>query len=289
VLIDTHCHLDAAEFAVDRQAIVAAAHAAGVRAMVVPAVSVDNFPAVRDCCRAHAACFPAYGLHPLYLERASDADLLTLRDWLRRELDGNPGGQSSPNTPPVAVGEIGLDFYHPGFDLLRQELFFVEQLKIARDFDLPVLLHVRRAVDQVLKGLRRVGVRGGIAHSFNGSRQQADEFIRRGFKLGFGGAMTYPGSTRIRRLAQTLPIEAIVLETDAPDIPPCWLAGARNTPLELPRIAGVLAELRGLSKAQVLAATSANALALLPLNLRAPTVLDPAMGPEGSRDAMPHG
>jgi len=256
MLIDTHCHLDAAEFAADRDAVVAAARAAGVSAMLIPAVESANFSAVRACCQRYAGCFPAYGLHPLYLECASDADLVILRDWLVSELGGA--------TPPVALGEIGLDFHQPGFDVLRQEHFFVEQLKVARDFNLPVLLHVRRAVDQVLKGLRRVGVKRGIAHAFNGSRQQADELIRLGFKLGFGGAMTYPGSTRIRQLAATLPIDAIVLETDAPDIPPCWLAGGRNTPLELPRIAATLAELRGVSSAQILAATSANALSLLP-------------------------
>ena len=256
MLVDTHCHLDAAEFVADRDAIVAAARAAGVSALVIPAVEVANFSAVRDCCQRYPQCYPAYGLHPLYLERASDADLTTLRCWLRDELGGA--------TPPVAVGEIGLDFYAPGFDAASQESFFVEQLKIARDFDLPVLLHVRRAADQVLKCLRRVGVRRGIAHAFNGSRQQADEFIRRGFKLGFGGAMTFPGSTRIRALASSLPLDAIVLETDAPDIPPCWLAGGRNTPVELPRIADTLAELRGVSVVRLRAATSANALTLLP-------------------------
>ena len=254
MLIDTHCHLDAAEFAADRDAIVTAARVAGVSAIVVPAVETANFPAVRDCCQRYAQCYPAYGLHPLYLERASDVDLLTLRDWLASE--------SGSALPPVAVGEIGLDFHQPDFDALRQQHFFVEQLKIARDFDLPVLLHVRRAVDQVLQGLRRIGVKRGIAHAFNGSRQQADEFIRLGFKLGFGGAMTYPGSTRIRKLASTLPIEAIVLETDAPDIPPCWLAGGRNTPAELPRIADTLAELRGVSNVEILAATSASARSL---------------------------
>ncbi|MBS1227084.1 MAG: TatD-related deoxyribonuclease [Proteobacteria bacterium] len=256
MLIDTHCHLDAAEFASDRAAIVAAARAAGVAAMLIPAVATANFSAVRDSCQRYAGCFPAYGLHPLYLERAGDADLVILRDWLASELGGA--------TPPVAVGEIGLDFYAPGFDAANQQRFFVEQLKIARDFDLPVLLHVRRAVDQVLKCLRRIGVKRGIAHAFNGSRQQADEFIRLGLKLGFGGAMTYPGSTRIRKLASTLPIEALVLETDAPDIPPCWLAGGRNAPAELPRIAATLAELRGVSPAEILTATSANALSLLP-------------------------
>ena len=254
MLIDTHCHLDAAEFADDRDAIVSAARVAGVSAIVVPSVGTGNFSAVRDCCQRYALCFPAYGLHPLYLAGAGDADLATLRRWLRDELSGS--------LPPVAVGEIGLDFYAPGFDAANQQSFFVEQLKIARDFDLPVLVHVRRAVDQVLQGLRRIGVKRGIAHAFNGSRQQADEFIRLGFKLGFGGAMTYPGSTRIRKLASALPIEAIVLETDAPDIPPCWLAGGRNTPAELPRIADTLAELRGVANVEIVAATSANARSL---------------------------
>ena len=254
MLIDTHCHLDAAEFAADRDAIVAASSAAGVSVLVIPAVEAANFAAVRDCCQRYPQCSPAYGLHPLYLAGAGDADLATLRRWLRDELSGS--------LPPVAVGEIGLDFYAPGFDAANQQSFFVEQLKIARDFDLPVLVHVRRAVDQVLQGLRRIGVRRGIAHAFNGSRQQADEFIRLGFKLGFGGAMTYPGSTRIRKLASALPIEAIVLETDAPDIPPCWLAGGRNTPAELPRIADTLAELRGVANVEIVAATSANARSL---------------------------
>ena len=256
MLIDTHCHLDAAEFAADRDAIVAAARTAGVSAMLIPAVETANFPAVRDCCLHYPECYPAYGLHPLYLDRASDADLATLRRWLRDELDGA--------TPPVAVGEIGLDFYAPDFDAANQQSFFVEQLKIARDFDLPVLLHVRRAIDQVLQGLRRIGVKRGIAHAFNGSRQQADEFIRLGFKLGFGGAMTYPGSTRIRQLATHLPLEAIVLETDAPDIAPIWKRGERNTPADLRPIALTLAKLRGLDLPTILAASSANALAVLP-------------------------
>ena len=178
-------------------------------------------------------------------------------DWLRKELAGLHR--------PVAVGEIGLDFFVPGIDAGKQESFFVEQLKIARDFDLPVLLHVRRSVDQVLKCLRRIGVHGGIAHAFNGSRQQADEFLRLGFKLGFGGTMTFPRATRIRQLAASLPLESIVLETDAPDIPPAWLDGCRNTPQELVRIAGVLAELRDLSFRDVERVTTENALSLLAL------------------------
>lgn len=257
MLIDTHCHLDAQEFDNDRDALVLAANQAGVSGMLIPAVDKLNFSAVRECCVRYEGCFPAYGIHPLYTGQASDADFCTLREWLKREVDGA--------FPPFAVGEVGLDFFVPGFDAARQQLFLTEQLKIARDFDLPVLLHVRRSVDQVLKCLRRIGVRSGIAHAFNGSRQQADAFIDLGFKLGFGGAMTYPGSIRIRQLAVTLPIDAIVLETDAPDIPPHWLAGGRNTPAELSGIANVLAELRGLSRAQVLTATSSNVRALFAL------------------------
>ncbi|MBK7422877.1 MAG: TatD family hydrolase [Propionivibrio sp.] len=264
MLIDSHCHLDAREFDADRDAVIVAAHAAGVSGIVIPSVEKNNFSAVRDCCRRYPGCFPAYGIHPLYLDRASEDDFSTLREWLRKESIGA--------FPPLALGEIGLDYFVPGFDAARQEHFFIEQLKIAREFDLPVLLHVRRSLDQVLKCLRRIGVRGGIAHAFNGSHQQADEFIRLGFRLGFGGAMTYPGSTRIRKLASTLPINAIVLETDAPDMAPCWLAGERNTPAEVARIARTFSELRGLSLAEALAATSANVLEIL--NLPLPGLMD---------------
>ena len=252
MLIDTHCHLDAAEFDADRDAVHAAALAGGVERIVVPAVAVDGFFRLKTIVARYPGCVAAYGIHPLYVKQAQDGDLALLRSWLEREQ-------------PVAVGEIGLDHYVTDGDPQRQEYFFVEQLKLAREFKLPVLLHVRRAVDQVLKQLRRIQVPGGIAHAFNGSRQQADEFIKLGFKLGFGGAMTYSRASRIRELATILPLESIVLETDAPDIPPGWLAGGRNTPAELARIAGVLSGLRGVSGEEIAAATSRNACAVLRL------------------------
>ena len=255
MLIDTHCHLDADEFGADRDALVLAARSAGVGAIVVPSVDAGNWVEVRDCCQRPSGLFPAYGVHPLYVDGIAESAMRALRAWLEAELKAA--------NPPVAVGEIGLDFFVPGHDAGRQESVFIEQLKIARDFDLPVLLHVRRSVDSVLKCLRRLGVRGGIAHAFNGSRQQAEEFIRLGFKLGFGGAMTYSRSSRIRELAATLPVDAIVLETDAPDIPPSWLDGGRNTPVELKRIAATLAQLRGMSEEDVASATSRNAHEIL--------------------------
>lgn len=250
-LIDTHCHLDAAEFDADRAAVAARAAAAGLCRIIVPAVARANFGAVASVCREFGVCVPAYGIHPMYVDDSREEDLDALRETLQRE-------------PAVAVGEIGLDRFITERDDDRQDFYFVEQLKIARDAGLPVLLHVRKAVDAVLRQLRRIDVTGGIAHAFNGSRQQADELIKRGFRLGFGGAMTHPRAKHLRELAATLPLESIVLETDAPDIPPVWLGRARNEPAELARIAATLAELRGIAPGEVAAATAANARAVLP-------------------------
>ncbi|MEW5781527.1 MAG: TatD family hydrolase [Pseudomonadota bacterium] len=254
-LIDTHCHLDAAEFDADRDEVFAAAKlgagGTAVEVMVIPAVERANFGAVASVCREYPGCAPAYGIHPLYVDRARPEDLDALRDSLQRE-------------PAVAVGEIGLDRHVEPRDDARQRFYFVEQLKIACEFGLPVLLHVRRAIDPILKALREIPVPGGIAHAFNGSREQAEQFIKLGFKLGFGGAMTFPGSKRIRELAASLPLETIVLETDAPDIPPAWKAGGRNTPADLVPIAETLAQLRGMPLTEIAAVTRGNALAILP-------------------------
>ena len=262
--IDTHCHLDAAEFGADRDAVIARAVSAGVSRLVLPAVEVANFEAVRTLAHDHGFVY-ALGIHPLAIGRAADADLDLLQLALRQHRD---------DARLVAVGEIGLDHFAPGLDLARQQHFYVAQLKLARDAGLPVLLHVRRSADALLHGLRRVAASGGIAHAFNGSRVQADQFVALGFKLGFGGAMTFERALQIRRLASNLPDDAIVLETDAPDIPPQWLYRnaaqramgevARNEPAELPRIGQALADLRGWSLQQTAQITTANALAALP-------------------------
>ena len=262
--IDTHCHLDAPEFEADRAGVVARAAQAGVTQIVLPAVEVANFDTVRELAHAFGFVY-ALGIHPLYVDRAREGDLLRLRDALAA-CRGDPR--------LVAIGEIGLDHFVPGLDRVRQEFFYAEQLKLAREFELPAILHVRRSADTLLKHLRRTPVRGGIAHAFNGSEQQALAFVELGFKLGFGGAMTFERALQIRRLAQALPLDAIVLETDAPDIPPHWLYRpaaqrtvgdlARNEPGELPRIAATLAELRGMSLDAVADATSANARVALP-------------------------
>ena len=268
--IDTHCHLDAREFDADRDAVVARAAAAGVTMQVIPAVGVFNFDTVRGLAHQHGLAY-ALGIHPLCVGDAADDDL----DRLEQALQAHQG---DPRL--VAVGEIGVDLFVPGLLAIRprQEFFYREQLKLARRFGLPVLLHVRRSSDAVLAGLRRIEVPGGIAHAFNGSDQQAQHFVERGFRLGFGGSVTFETAHQIRRMATSVPASALVLETDSPDIPPHWLyrtaaerqsrspalAQARNEPAEVARIAESLAPLRAMSLAELAALTRANAIAVMP-------------------------
>ena len=262
--IDSHCHLDAPEFAPDRQAVLGRARAAGVTQLVLPAVSVFHFEALHQLARQHGLAY-ALGVHPLYVaSQPSDAP-----DQLRTALQR---WRDDPQL--VAIGEIGLDHFVPGLDRALQEHWYRRQLALAREFDLPVILHVRKSADTLLAHLRRTPVRGGIAHAFNGSMQQAAAFVKLGFKLGFGGALTFERALQLRHLATHLPADALVLETDAPDIPPHWLyrtaderaagASSRNEPAELPRIAGTLAALRGWSLEETAEITRANACAALP-------------------------
>ena len=258
MLIDTHCHLDAAEFDADRDVVAESAKINGVRAIVVPSVESSNFQTVISLSSQYPHVCYALGLHPMYVDNAQPSDLVLLKKLISQQL-------ALPDNKLLAVGEIGLDFFVTQQNRETQEYFFTEQLKIAKEFNLPVILHVRRAVDDVLKYCRKYKITGGIAHAFNGSPQQAEEFIKLGFKLGFGGAMTYPRALKIRELAQTLPIESIVLETDAPDIPPEWLGTkGRNSPKELLKIAQTLADIRRMSVSQIIEITGKNSLQILP-------------------------
>ena len=251
VLIDTHVHLDAAEFDADRGEVVARARLAGVAAMVVPAVERANFAAVAACCARYPDCRPALGIHPMYVAGARPEDLGGIA---RRGFGTSPARNRGDR-----AGFLRRGFRPNGANVLLRRA--TENRPGTSSCRAP--LHVRRAQDAILKQLRRIRVKGGIAHAFNGSSQQAGEFIRLGFKLGFGGAMTFPRATRLRRLAASLPLESVVLETDAPDIPPAFAAGGRNSPEYLPRIAQVLAELRGIGVEEAARATSANARAVL--------------------------
>ncbi len=270
--IDTHCHLDAAEFSGDTAAVYARAQQQKVLHCVLPAVAVSNFAAVRLLAHAFDYSY-ALGIHPLSVPAAQEVDLQALDVELALR-------KSDPRL--VAVGEIGLDYFVPALveDAMREKQahFYREQLKLARKHGLPVILHVRRSADKLLKQLRDlapVGGWSGIAHAFNGSQQQAMAFIQLGFKLGFGGAVTFDPALQLRRLAAELPLTALVLETDAPDIPPHWIyktaaqrsqgqLQGRNEPGELPRIAQQLAQLRGISLDELALATTANALQALP-------------------------
>ena len=259
MLIDSHCHLDADEFGGNALLVAAQAEEAGVSWIIIPAVEVANFDVVADLSRSITGCVYALGIHPMYVPQANESDLTVLRERIEGSLADNK---------MVAVGEIGLDFFVPGLSdgelKEKKEFFYSEQLKIARDFNLPVILHVRRSQDTLLKYLRRIPVSGGLAHAFNGSVQQAQAFIDLGFVLGFGGAMTFTRALQIRRLASSLPGTALALETDAPDISPSWLHPVSNSPQQLPRIAAVLAELRGQTLAEIEHQTTANVARVLP-------------------------
>jgi TatD DNase family protein len=266
--IDTHCHLDADVFDADREAVLARAREGGVSMLVIPAVEAAAFATVATLAHLYGYTY-ALGIHPLYTPQAGEADLERLGEALAAARD-------DPRL--VAVGEIGLDYAVEGLDRERQEWFYAQQLKLARQYALPVILHVRRSADGLLKYLNRHEVIGGIAHAFNGSEDQALRMIARGLRLGFGGAMTYSGSRRIRELAATLPDDAWVLETDAPDIPPQWRrqvgVSLRNEPGDLPAIAQVMAQLRQQPLAELARANRRNACAALPR-------LAALLGPDG--------
>jgi TatD DNase family protein len=250
--IDSHCHLDAPEFDADRDDVVARAKTAGVTALINLPGHIDHFEQAK-LTREKYGCITGFGIHPMWVAGPGGVSarehVAILREWVEREK-------------PELIGEIGLDFFIPNFNQIEQEWFYAEQLKIARDFDLPVSLHVRRSQDVLLKHLRRIKVRGGFAHAFNGSAQQAAEFVKLGFCLGFGGTATFPQANQVRRLLRDVPIENIVVETDAPDIPPSFLgtmgSRARNSPEYLPRIGAMLADVRAMSVEAFAAASTAN-------------------------------
>ncbi|WP_290884778.1 TatD family hydrolase [Arenimonas sp.] len=245
-LYDSHCHLDAPEFDPDRPAVVARARAAGVQWQLVPAVSRAAWPALRDACALDEGLLPAYGLHPMFLDQHRDEHLDELADWLATER-------------PAAVGECGLDYFVQGLDPDRQRHFFQAQLDLARDFDLPVVLHARRAVDEVITRLRRTGGLRGVVHSWSGSEEQARQLFDLGFHLGIGGPVTFDRAQRLRRTVASMPIEFLLLETDAPDQPGAGHRGERNEPAYLPEVLAVVATLRGESSEAIAAATTANA------------------------------
>lgn len=252
--VDTHCHLD---FLAHPDFAWQQAQAAGVTGLVLPAVSPDRFDAVRELAHRLPGVGYCLGIHPCAAEWLSDESLRALDTALASHRD-------DPRL--VGVGEIGLDYFVKGLPQEAMMQTFHAQLRLARQYDLPVVLHVRRSQDQVLAGLRRFGLRQGIAHAFNGSQQQADAYVRQGLQLGFGGVMTYTRSLQIRRLAGSLPLEAIVLETDSPDLAPAWMpTGAENSPLQIPQIADCLAQLRGLEgTAELAIRLQQNAVAALP-------------------------
>ena len=252
MLVDSHCHLDASEFDPDRTAVIERARAAGVQAQVVPAVTAASWPKLREVCQQAPGLYPAYGLHPMFLAEHRPGHLDQLRDWIERER-------------PCAIGECGLDFFVDGLDAQAQQNYFIGQLKLARDFDLPVIVHARRAVDAVIASIRRIGGLRGVVHSFPGSPEQAAQLDKLGFLLGLGGPLTYDRAQRLQRLVREMPLEQLLLETDAPDQPDSGIRGERNEPARLSVIARHVAALRGTDVETVGRVTSGNAQRLFAL------------------------
>ncbi|TLY50180.1 MAG: TatD family deoxyribonuclease [Gammaproteobacteria bacterium] len=251
-LIDSHSHIDVAQFDGDRAAVLARARDAGVTRQIVPAIAYAGFEKLRDLCRAQAGLYPAYGLHPMYLAEHRPQHLDALREWIARER-------------PVAVGECGLDFFVEGLDAEMQRQYFHYQLEIARDFELPVILHARRAFDEVIAALRKIGGLRGVVHSFSGSEEQARQLWKLGFHIGLGGPVTYERARRLRGIATAMPLEFLLLETDSPDQPLQGHQGERNEPVLLTQVCACIAELRGVAVEDIAATTSANAQRLFGL------------------------
>ena len=245
-LIDSHAHLDAAEFDSDRAQVLARAAAAGVFATIVPAVDLAGFARVRELCAQAPELHPAYGLHPMFLASHQPAHLDVLGEWIEREH-------------PVAVGECGLDFFVAGLDIDAQRRYFRRQLELAREFDRPLVVHARRAVDEVTAMIRAVGNLRGVVHSFSGSAEQARQLFKLGFLIGLGGPLTYPRARRLHELVASMPLEFLVLETDSPDQPLYGHPGQRNEPARLPQVCSCVAELRGVAPEIIAAATTRNA------------------------------
>lgn len=252
-LIDSHCHLDADEFDGDRAAVVARAQAAGVVAQVVPAVTAAAWPKLRAVCAASDGLYPAYGLHPLFLAQHRPEHLASLGEWIARER-------------PCAIGECGLDFFVEGLDPAEQQRYFIGQLQLAREFDLPVIVHARRAVDAVILAIRKVGRLRGVVHSFGGSAEQAQQLHALDFLIGLGGPVTYDRAQRLRRLAAAVPLQQLLLETDAPDQPDASIRGQRNEPARLRTVLDTIAALRDTPAATIAAHTTDNARRLFGLD-----------------------
>jgi TatD DNase family protein len=245
-LVDSHVHLDDEAFAVDRDAVIERARHAGVDTLIVPAVDADSWPRIKALCAHHVGLHPAFGLHPMFLPNHLPAHMDALSAWLD---EGHA----------VAVGEIGLDFHVDGLDHELQRHYFLGQLRLARERDLPVIVHARGALEEASLTLRRIGGLRGVVHSFSGSEQQARQLWEIGFHLGIGGPVTYPRAQRLRRIVAQMPIEFLLLESDAPDQPDAAHRGERNEPARVAEVLQCVAGLRGEPALDIAAATSANA------------------------------
>lgn len=249
MIIDSHCHIDFDAFDADRDDIMARAHQAGIQHIIVPAITSASWPRVKNVCEQYPGLHPAYGLHPYFLDQHKDNDLTALAQWIKTEQ-------------PIAVGECGLDYFLKELDRNRQLYYFEAQLALASQYDLPVIIHARKATQQVIEQLKNYPDLRGMIHSYSGSLEQAMQLADMGFYLSFGGAITYERATKLRAVASQMPDHVLLIETDAPDQPPSQHHGTRNQPDYITEVIDTLAELRNLSQQQIMDITSRNTRAL---------------------------
>lgn len=232
--VDTHCHFDFPPFTGDEVPSIDRAARAGVDAIIVPAIEAAYFERVLDLARRHDALYAALGLHPIVIEHHLDEHLDRLDAVLQ-----------TAEKKLVAIGEIGLDLYRENPHFERQQTILDAQLRLAKRHDLPVILHSRRTHDKLAMHLKRIDLpRRGVVHGFSGSLQQAQRFIELGYHIGVGGTITYPRASKTRDVMAQLPLSALLLETDAPDMPLNGFQGQPNRPEQAARVFTTLCELR---------------------------------------------
>ncbi|MFV2030960.1 MAG: TatD family hydrolase [Gammaproteobacteria bacterium] len=238
-LIDSHCHLDDDRFEQHRDSVVERARAQGIDHIVIPSTTANRWPKVKQVAEAYPGMYPAYGLHPMFIEQHQAAHLRELDEWLDREK-------------PLAVGECGLDFFHSRVDEKWQLQLFCEQLQLAKNYRLPVIVHVRRAMDQVIGLLKKNTPLSGVIHSFSGSLQQAQQLIDLGFKLGIAATVGFERAKKLRAVVAQAPDHGLLLESDAPDQPGTNHRGELNEPAYIVEHLSTMAELRHIAESELI-------------------------------------
>lgn len=252
MIIDSHCHLDFKIFNADREQVIERANQAGVSKIIIPGVLQKTWSDIKICCETYPHLYPCYGLHPYFIDQHKETDLEQLRYWIE-------------TNHPIAIGECGLDFYLKDLNRDKQTFYFEQQLEIALEFKLPVVIHARKSTEAVINAIKKRPGLTGMIHSYSGSYEQAIKLIELNFYLSFGGSITYEKSTRLRKVVKSLPLENLLVETDSPDQPVSNASSLRNEPAFISEVIKGIAELHNTTEQAVAEITSKNTKKLFQL------------------------